>query len=96
MVQMNKISAVAGEKEYKPDYRVNGNELGNHCYIYATEDPWIFINDLKKGTNCVHIEMGVGVMAPDLAESISRSCRTNIKKIQDNIVNAVRRTRGKK
>lgn len=96
VVQMNKISAVAGEKEYKPDYRVNGNELGNHCYIYATEDPWIFINDLKKGTNCVHIEMGVGVMAPDLAESISRSCRTNIKKIQDNIVNAVRRTRGKK
>ena len=72
IVTIKEIEAGTKDKKYRPDYVVNGYQAQKNFYLFETNDPWIYLEKLKRGTEYVRAEFSLEKISQEMLEKISR------------------------
>ena len=70
IIRIKNLTAIVGEETYDPIYEINGDVLEKHCYIFDTEDPWIYLTQLKEGTNSLHVELSLDKISKETIKKL--------------------------
>ena len=72
ILTLKEMEAETKDKKYRPDYVTNGYQAQKDFYLFETNDPWIHLEKLKRGTEFVRMKCSLEKISQEMLEKIAR------------------------